>query len=147
VPYRGGAPALQDLLSGNIDMMFDVIPLSMAHVREGRLRVLAAASAERVTYAEELKNVPAMKELLPGSGIDMQSWYGVNVPAGVPADRIAALHKAILQVVDTDEFRAKMEPNGFTTIVDQSPAAYGAYAQSQEAVWKQLVEESGASLE
>ncbi len=147
VPYRGGAPALQDLLAGNIDMMFDVIPLSMAHVREGRLRVLAAASAERTTFAEELKNVPAMKELLPGSNIDMQSWYGVNVPAGVPADRIARLHDAIVKVVDTDEFRSKMEPNGFTTVVDRSPAEYGAYIASQEAVWRALVQESGASLD
>ncbi len=147
VPYRGGAPALQDLLAGNIDMMFDVIPLSMAHVREGRIRVLAAASAERVTYSADLKDVPAMNELLPGSGINMQSWYGVNVPAGVPDDRIAILHKAILQVVDTEAFRAKMEPNGFTTVVDASPAAYGAYTAAQEKVWQQLVEESGASLD
>jgi len=73
VPYRGGAPALQDLLAGNIDMMFDVIPLAMPQVREGLVRVLAAASAERVTYAPELKDVPGMKELLPGSNIDMQS--------------------------------------------------------------------------
>ncbi|MBO1075589.1 Bug family tripartite tricarboxylate transporter substrate binding protein [Roseomonas marmotae] len=147
VPYRGGAPALQDLLSGNIDMMFDVIPLAMSNVREGRLRVLAAASADRVTYSPELKDVPGMKELLPGSGIDMQSWYGMNVPAGVPQDRIAILHKAIAQVVDTDEFRAKMEPNGFTTVVDPSPEAYGAYLLEQEKLWKGLVEESGASLD
>ena len=147
VPYRGGAPALQDLLAGNIDMMFDVIPLAMAQVREGKLRVLAAASAERVTYAPELKDVPGMKELLPGSGIDMQSWYGVNVPAGVPADRIATLHKAIVQVVDSDEFRGRMEPNGFTTVVDASPAAYGTYLTAQEQLWKGLVEESGASLD
>ncbi|KAA2213722.1 Bug family tripartite tricarboxylate transporter substrate binding protein [Teichococcus oryzae] len=147
VPYRGGAPALQDLLAGNIDMMFDVIPLSMVHVREGRLRVLAAASAERTTFAEELKNVPAMKELLPGSNIDMQSWYGVNVPAGVPAERIAQLHEAIVRVVDTDEFRSKMEPNGFTTVVDKTPAEYGAYIAAQEKVWKGLVEDSGASLD
>jgi tripartite-type tricarboxylate transporter receptor subunit TctC len=147
VPYRGGAPALQDLLAGNIDMMFDVIPLAMPQVREGKLRVLAAASAQRVTYAPELKDVPGMAELLPGSGIDMQSWYGVNVPAGVPADRIAALHKAIVQVVDSDEFRALMEPNGFTTVVDSSPAAYGTYLLAQEQLWKGLVEESGASLD
>ncbi|ONG56857.1 transporter [Pseudoroseomonas deserti] len=147
VPYRGGAPALQDLLAGNIDMMFDVIPLSMAHVREGRIRVLAAASADRTTFSDDLKNVPSMKELLPGAGIDMQSWYGINVPAGVPADRIALLHKAIVGVVDTAAFREKMEPNGFTTVVDSSPAAYGQYLKSQEAVWKALVEESGASLD
>ncbi|MBE9605215.1 tripartite tricarboxylate transporter substrate binding protein [Acetobacteraceae bacterium H6797] len=147
VPYRGGAPALQDLLAGNIDLMFDVIPLAMSNVREGRLRVLAAASAERVTYAPELKDVPGMKELLPGSGIDMQSWYGINVPAGTPADRIAKLHDAIVKIVDTDEFRSKMEPNGFTTVVDASPAAYDAYLKDQEKVWKALVEESGASLD
>jgi len=147
VPYRGGAPALQDLLAGNIDMMFDVIPLAMPQVREGKLRVLAAASAQRVTYAPELKDVPGMKELLPGSGIDMQSWYGVNVPAGVPTDRIATLHKAIVQVVDSDEFRGRMEPNGFTTVVDSSPAAYGTYLLAQEQLWKGLVEESGASLD
>jgi tripartite-type tricarboxylate transporter receptor subunit TctC len=147
VPYRGGAPAMQDLLAGNIDLMFDVIPLAMTHVREGRLRVLAAASAERVTYSAELKDVPGMKELLPGSGIDMQSWYGVNVPAGTPADRIARLHDAIVKVVDTDNFRSKMEPNGFTTVVDASPAAYGAYLVEQEKLWKGLVEESGASLD
>ncbi|MFC3125306.1 Bug family tripartite tricarboxylate transporter substrate binding protein [Pseudoroseomonas globiformis] len=147
VPYRGGAPALQDLLAGNVDMMFDVIPLSMVHVREGRIRVLAAASADRTTFAPELKDVPGMKELLPGTGIDMQSWYGINVPAATPADRIARLHQAILQVVDTDEFRSKMEPNGFTTVVDRSPAEYGAYQKGQEQVWKALVEESGASLE
>jgi tripartite-type tricarboxylate transporter receptor subunit TctC len=147
VPYRGGAPALQDLLAGNIDMMFDVIPLSMAHVREGRIRVLAAASAERTTFSDDLKNVPAMKELLPSSGIDMQSWYGINVPAGVAPDRIAALHKAIVGVVDTAAFREKMEPNGFTSIVDASPAAYGAYMKAQEKIWQGLVEESGASLD
>jgi tripartite-type tricarboxylate transporter receptor subunit TctC len=147
VPYRGGAPALQDLLAGNIDMMFDVIPLAMAHVREGRLRVLAAGSAQRVTYAPELKDVPGMAELLPGSGIDMQSWYGIVVPAGVAPDRIAALHKAIVGVVDTPEFREKMEPNGFTSIVDPDPAAFGRYIASQEKVWEELVTDSGASLD
>jgi tripartite-type tricarboxylate transporter receptor subunit TctC len=147
VPYRGGAPALQDLLAGNIDMMFDVIPLSMVHVREGRIRVLAAASADRVTYSPELKDVPSMKELLPGSGIDMQSWYGMNLPAGVPADRVAKLHAALVKVVDNDDFRSKMEPNGFTTIVDTTPAAYATYMQEQEKFWQALVEDSGASLD
>ncbi|MBO1081127.1 Bug family tripartite tricarboxylate transporter substrate binding protein [Roseomonas haemaphysalidis] len=147
VPYRGGAPALQDLLAGNIDMMFDVIPLAMPQVREGLVRVLAAASADRVTYAPELKDVPGMKELLPGSNIDMQSWYGMVAPAGVPADRLATLHKAITGVVDSDDFRARMEPNGFTSVVDPSPAAFGTYLLAQEQLWKGLVEESGASLD
>ncbi|MFC0410826.1 Bug family tripartite tricarboxylate transporter substrate binding protein [Roseomonas elaeocarpi] len=147
VPYRGGAPALQDMMAGNVDMMFDVIPLAMSQVRDGTVRVLAAGSAERVTYVPELKDVPGMKELLPGSNIDMQSWYGINLPKGVPADRVGKLHDAVVQVVKSDAFKGRMEPLGFTSVWDETPAAYGDYTRSQEAVWKALVEESGASLD
>ncbi|OYW10366.1 MAG: transporter, partial [Rhodospirillales bacterium 12-71-4] len=84
VPYRGGGPAITDLLAGTIDMMFDVIPALMPHVRSGRFRPLAVGSAARVTYVPELRGVPGMSELLPGQGIDMQSWYAVNAPAGTP---------------------------------------------------------------
>lgn len=147
VPYRGGAPAIQDLLAGTIDMMFDVIPALMPHVREGRFRALAVGSAERVGYVPELRDVPGMRELLPEAGIDMQSWYGVNVPAGTPEDRIAVLHRAIAQVARSDEFRQRMEPLGFTPVVDETPAAYAAYLRAQEDVWKDLVEASGATLD
>ena len=58
VPYRGGGPAIQDLLAGNIDMMFDVMPALMPHVREGRFRALAVGSAERITYVPGLEDVP-----------------------------------------------------------------------------------------
>ncbi|RKK05039.1 tripartite tricarboxylate transporter substrate binding protein [Pseudoroseomonas wenyumeiae] len=147
VPYRGGAPAIQDLLAGNIDMMFDVIPALMPHVREGRMRALAVGSAERVAYVPELRDVPGMAELLPGSGIDAQSWYAVMAPAGTPADRIATLHRAVRQVAQSDAFRAKMEPLGFAPVWDESPAAFGNYLRAQEEVWKGLVEVSGATLD
>jgi tripartite-type tricarboxylate transporter receptor subunit TctC len=114
VPYRGGGPAFQDLLAGNIDLMFDVIPAAIGNIREGAFRPLAVGSAERIAYVPELREVPSMKELLPGSNIDMQSWYGINAPAGTPADRIAILHRALAQVVQGDAFRQKMEPIGFT---------------------------------
>ncbi|KAA2212859.1 Bug family tripartite tricarboxylate transporter substrate binding protein [Teichococcus oryzae] len=147
VPYRGGAPAIQDLLAGNIDMMFDVIPALMPHVREGRFRALAVGSAQRVTYVPELRDVPGMAELLPGSGIDAQSWYGVMAPAGTPADRIALLHRAVREVAQSDAFRAKMEPLGFAPVSDASPAAFAEYLRAQEQVWKGLVEASGATLD
>ncbi|WP_458097542.1 Bug family tripartite tricarboxylate transporter substrate binding protein [Roseomonas sp. WA12] len=147
VPYRGGGPAITDLVSGNIDMMFDVIPALMPHVREGRFRPLAVGSAERVTYVPELKDVPGMKEVLPGSNIDMQSWYAVNVPAGTPQPAIARLHAAILQVVKADDFKARMEPLGFTPMWDDTPAAYGQYLTQQDTLWRRLVEESGATLD
>ena len=147
VPYRGGAPAIQDLLAGNIDMMFDVIPALMPHVREGRFRALAVGSAQRVTYVPELREVPGMAELLPGSGIDAQSWYAVMAPSGTPEERLAVLHRAIRQVADSDAFRAKMEPLGFAPVSDASPAAFGEYLRAQETVWKELVEVSGATLD
>jgi tripartite-type tricarboxylate transporter receptor subunit TctC len=147
VPYRGGGPAFSDLLAGNIDMMFDVIPAAMANVREGRFRPLAVGSAERITYVPELRDVPGMKELLPGSNIDMQSWYGVNLPAGTPAPVIDRLHSALLQVVKGEDFKGRMEPLGFTPAWDETPAAYGQYLQQQDVLWKRLVEESGATLD
>ena len=147
VPYRGGGPAIQDLLAGNIDMMFDVIPALMPHVREGRFRALAVGSAGRVGYVPELRNVPGMRELLPQSGIDSQSWYSVSVPAGVAPERIEVLHGAVLRVVRSEDFKARLEPSGFTPVWDETPAAFGDYLKSQEAVWKALVETSGATLD
>jgi tripartite-type tricarboxylate transporter receptor subunit TctC len=88
-----------------------------------------------------------MKELLPNAKIDMQSWYAVNAPAGTPEDRIAILHRAITQVVRSDDFRQRMEPIGFTPIYDETPAAYGAYLREQEKVWQELVQTSGASMD
>ncbi|MGK7868268.1 Bug family tripartite tricarboxylate transporter substrate binding protein [Falsiroseomonas sp. E2-1-a20] len=147
VPYRGGGPAIADLLSGTIDMMFDVIPALMPHVREGRFRALAVGSADRVTYVPELRDVPGMGELLPNQGIDMQSWYAVNAPAGTPAPIVGRLHEALVRVVRSDDFKARMEPLGFTPVADDSPAAYGQYLQQQEQFWKALVEASGATLD
>jgi tripartite-type tricarboxylate transporter receptor subunit TctC len=147
VPYRGGGPAISDLVAGNIDMMFDVIPALMPHVREGRFRALAVGSADRVTYVPELKDVPGMREVLPGSNIDMQSWYAVNLPAGTPRPVVDRLHQAFLQVVKTDDFKSRMQPMGFTPIWDETPEAYGAYMAQQDVLWKRLVEESGATLD
>jgi tripartite-type tricarboxylate transporter receptor subunit TctC len=147
VPYRGGGPAIQDLLSGSIDMMFDVMPALMPHVREGRFRALAVGSADRIGYVPEVRDVPGMKELLPDAGIDMQSWYGIVAPAGVPADRVQRLHDAFRQVATSDEFRGRLEPTGFTPVTDATPAEFGAYWRAQEQVWKELVELSGATLD
>lgn len=147
VPYRGGGPAIVDLVAGNIDMMFDVIPALMPHVREGRFRAIAVGSAERVTYVPELRDVPGMAELLPQAGIDMQSWYAVNAPARTPAPVIARLHQVLTQVARSDEFKGRMEPLGFTPVTDDSPGAYGRYLAEQERLWQGLVEASGATLD
>jgi tripartite-type tricarboxylate transporter receptor subunit TctC len=147
VPYRGGGPAIQDLLAGNIDMMFDVMPALMPHVREGRFRALAVGSAERVTYVPGLESVPGMGELLPGKGVDAQVWYATLAPAGTPAPIIDRWYAAIAEVVRSPEFAEKLVPLGFKPMVDASPAAFGAFMRNEEAAWKSLVEISGAQAE
>jgi tripartite-type tricarboxylate transporter receptor subunit TctC len=147
VPYRGGGPAIADLVAGNIDMMFDVIPALMPHVREGRFRPLAVGSAERVTYVPELGDVPGMAEVLPGSGIDMQSWYAFAAPARTPPAALSALHAAILSAVDEPGFAERLRPLGFTPIRDASPEAFGAFWRAEEARWQAIVQASGATLE
>ncbi|MBX9751105.1 MAG: tripartite tricarboxylate transporter substrate binding protein [Roseococcus sp.] len=147
VPYRGGGPAIQDLISGNIDMMFDVMPALLPHVREGRFRALAVGSAARVDYVPEIANVPGMGELLPGSGIDALNWWCVVAATGTPDPAIATMHAAILRVLAAEEMRTRLLGLTIQPMPDATPAAFGAFWRSQVPVWRELVEASGAVAE
>ena len=147
VPYRGGGPAIQDLVAGTIDMMFDVMPALMPHVREGRFRALAVGSAERVTYVPGLEAVPSMEEVMPGAGMDAQVWYAMVSPAGLPAPVLARVHAAVVQIVRAPDFAERLVPLGFQPIADETPEAFRAFWVAEEARWKQLVEISGATAE
>ena len=147
VPYRGGGPAIQDLVAGNIDMMFDVMPALMPHVREGRFRALAVGSAERVAYVPGVENVPAMAELLPGAGIDAQAWYALVAPGATPAPITARWHEVVARIARADEFSARLTPLGFRPVVDDSPDAFLSFWRQEEVTWRQLVEISGATAE
>jgi tripartite-type tricarboxylate transporter receptor subunit TctC len=147
VPYRGLAPALNDLLAGSVNMMFDGIPALIPPVREGRLRALAVGSAKRVMYVPGLESVPAMDELLPGSGMDMEFWYSVDGPAGLPPEIATRLHAAVVQAARQSDYRGRLEPLGFMPITDTSPAALTAFIEAQTPVWQELVRVSGARIE
>ncbi|HYF09239.1 MAG TPA: tripartite tricarboxylate transporter substrate binding protein [Acetobacteraceae bacterium] len=147
VPYRGGSLAIQDLSAGNIDMMFDAIPALLPHIREGRYRPLAAGSARRIDYVPELVNVPGMDELLPGRGFDALNWWSVVAPAGTPAAAINTLHAALVRVMADAALGERMRPMSFLPLTDPSPQAFGEFWRSQEGVWRELVEQSGARAE
>ena len=147
VPYRGLAPALNDLLAGSVNMMFDGIPALIPPVREGRLRALAVGSAKRVTYVPGLESVPAMDELLPGSGMDMEFWYTVSGPAGLPRDVASTLHTAVVNAVNQPSYGERLQPLGFMPITDASPAALTSYIEAQVPIWEELVRVSGARIE
>ena len=147
VPYRGLAPGLNDLLAGSVNMMFDGIPALIPPVREGRLRALAVGSAKRVTYVPGLESVPAMDELLPSSGMDMEFWYSIDGPAGLPFDVVTRLQAAVVEAVKQPSYRERLEPLGFMPITDASPAAFTAFIESQIPMWQELVRVSGARIE
>jgi len=147
VPYRGLAPALTDLLAGSVNMMFDGIPALIPRVREGKLRALAVGSAKRVTYVPGLESAPGMDELLPGSGMDMEFWYSVDGPAGLPPEVAARLHAAVVQAAQQPDYGERLQPLGFKSITDASPAAFTAFIEAQTPVWQELVRVSGARIE
>ena len=147
VPYRGLAPSLNDLLAGNLDLIFDGMPAIVPHVREGRLRALAVGSAKRVTYVPGLENVPGMAELLPGTDMDMEFWYCISVPAGTPPAAVQRLHAATVAAARAPGYADKLLPLGFNAVTDESPEAFTGFVRRQDPVWRDLVAVSGAQLE
>jgi len=147
VPYRGGSLAIQDLASGTIDMMFDAIPALLPHIREGRFRPLVVGSAQRITYVPEIANVPGMDEALPGKGFDALNWWSVVAPAGTPAPAINTLHAALTRVMADEALAARLRPMSFQPTTDATPAAFGEFWRAQEPIWRDLVQQSGATAE
>jgi tripartite-type tricarboxylate transporter receptor subunit TctC len=147
VPYRGGGPAFADLLAGNIDIMFDVIPAMLPHIREGRFRPLVAGSARRIDYVPELREVPGMDEVLPGKGIDALNFWCMLAPAGTPAPVLAQLNQAVGDLLRGEELKRKLLELTILAAPDASPEAFGAFWRAQDSVWKDLVVESGATAE
>lgn len=147
IPYRGGGPAITDLLSGTIDIMFDVIPALLPHIREGRFRPLAAGSAARVDYVPELAAVPGMAEVLPGAGVDALNWWCVVAPAGTPQPVLTQLNRAIAAVVEQEEVTKRLLGLTIKPTLDATPDAFGTFWRAQVPVWQALVADSGATAE
>lgn len=146
VPYRGGGPAINDLLAGTIDMMFDVMPALMPHVGGGKFKALAVSSARRLPILPE---VPGMAEFgaLGLGDIDIQTWNAIMAPAGTPAPVVARVFEAVRQVAAQPEFVERLRPLGYTTIVSDSPAALAARIREETPRWERLVRSSGAQLD
>ena len=146
VPYRGGGPAINDLVAGNIEMMFDVMPALMPHVESGRFLAFAVSSKEALTF---LPNVPGMGVFgdLGLANHNVVTWNAVMAPAGVPEAVIMRLHGAIRAVAADPAFVARLQPLGYGTVASETPAALAALIQAERPVWQQLVEISGARLE
>ena len=142
VPYKGGSPAMTDVIAGQVQLMFNGIPSSMPHLRSGRLRALAVTTATRSAAAPEL---PTIAEAgFPGA--ESTSWTGILVPAGTPAPVIAKLNAAFVKALQFPDVTARLSIDGAAP-VGNSSAEFSAYITSEIMKWGKVVRTSGATAQ
>ncbi len=142
VPYRGSGPAVQDLLGGQVDMMFDTSLIVGPHIQTGRLRPIAVTSSKRL---EALPDVPTIAEA-GQRGFDMGSWQAVFAPAGTPQPIVDRLHAEIMKIVATPEVQARLKGFGMVPST-MTPAELGEYQKAEVAKWAEVIKAAGIKAE
>lgn len=142
IPYRGAGPALQDLIAGNVDMMFDGLGSSAQHIKAGRIRALMVSGLRR---SPAFPDVPCSAEL-GLSDYTVSTWYGVWAPRGTPADAQARAVEEIRRACLTDEAKAVWAAQG-AEFPNLSGAQFDAFIKKELAKWAQVVKVSGAKLD
>ena len=143
VPYKGPGPALQDLVAGQVNMLFDTVASSMPQVRGGKLKGLAVTTRERSAIAPE---VPTMAE--SGiAGYEIAPWFAAYAPAGTPPAVIDKLQAEMARILALPEVRAAFVDQQGMTLIASSPAELGAHTQREIAKWAQVVKATGAKAE
>ncbi len=143
LPYRGSAPALQDLIAGNTQVMFDNLPSALPHIRSGRLKALAVTSRER---APALPNVPTMEEAAGLKGFDATSWFGLFAPTGTPQEIVARVHQDVVKLLSAPDMRERFIGQGATP-VGNTPEQFAAFIRSEIDKWTKVVKFSGAKID
>lgn len=142
VPYKGAAPAMQGLLAGDTQLMFDNLASAMSQVKAGKLRALAVTTAERSKLVPEL---PTMAEAgVPG--FDISTWYGLLAPAGTPPDVIAKWNAEVTKVLSAPEMRERLATQGAEAAPD-SPADFAKFIASELVKYAKIVKASGAKVD
>jgi len=144
IPYRGAGPAITDVLGGQVDVMFATASAVGSFIESGKLRALAVTTATR-SPTPNLAKIPTIAESgVPGYAAD--SWYGLYVPAGTPADVIARLNAAAKKAVQTESFKKRVEGEGLV-INGGSPQDFDKYAKGEEARWRKVVKENNITTD
>ena len=142
IPYRGAGPALQDLMAGNVDMMFDGLGSSAGHIKGGRIKALMVSGLKR---NPAFPDVPCAGELgLPDYTVT--TWYGLWAPKGTPADVIARIADEMKRSSATDELKASWASNG-AEFGNLSPQQFGSFVSNEVKRWATVVKTSGAKLD
>jgi tripartite-type tricarboxylate transporter receptor subunit TctC len=142
VPYRGGGPAKIDLMSGQVQMMIEIMPSVLPLAREGKLRALAVTTAKRWPLAPDIPTLA--EDALPG--FEVTAWDGWWAPAGTPQDIIATLNAAARKALTDPQLRDALLKSGAEPAAT-SPEELGAFVRSELPRWGKAVEQSGAKVE
>ena len=140
VAYRGTAPAMTDLLGGQIPLLFDNLPGSIQQIQSGRVRALGVTTAKRV---DTLPNVPTIGETVPG--YEVVVWFGICAPKGTPPDVVDKLNKAVNTVLADPKLKARFHELG-GEVMPMSPAEFGKLVADETAKWAKVVKFAGVSV-
>ncbi len=138
VPYRGVAPAIADLLGGQVQVIFGTMPAVIALIKSGKLRALGVTTATR---SSELPDVPSIGEFVPG--YEASQWYGIGAPKSTPADVIERLNRETNAVLADPKMQARLAELG-ASVLSGSPADFGKLIVDETAKWAKVVKISGA---
>jgi tripartite-type tricarboxylate transporter receptor subunit TctC len=141
VPYKGSAPAVTDLLGGQVQVMFDNVPNVIGHVKAGKLRALGVSGTTRARQAPE---VPTVAESVPGYEVSV--WFGLAAPAGTPPEVIRRIHADAVKVLNMPDVRERFQAQGVEARTS-TPEQFADYIRSQKAMWARVAQEAGIQPE
>jgi|ERR1700730_5228188 tripartite-type tricarboxylate transporter receptor subunit TctC len=141
VPYRGAAPALTDLISGQVQVMFDNMPSSIEHIRAGKLRALGVTTSKR---SPALPDVPTVADTVPG--YEASAWFGMGAPKGTPPEVVNKLNKAINAALADPNIQARLADLG-GIVMAGTPADFGQVIVEETEKWAKVVKAAGVSIE
>jgi tripartite-type tricarboxylate transporter receptor subunit TctC len=142
VPYRGAAPAVTDLIAGQIDGVVDNPPTVLPHIQAGKLRPLAVAAKERMAL---LPDVPTAAEA-GVANYEASSWFGIAAPAGTPPDIVARLHKEIATALRTPAMQERFSKSG-ARLVGNTPAEFAAQIRNERIRWGEIIKAAKITAE
>jgi tripartite-type tricarboxylate transporter receptor subunit TctC len=137
VPYKGAAPAIQDLLPGRIQVWIGAANSLLPHIRDGKLKLLGSTAPTRFA---NLAGTPAIGEMLPGYSVD--PWLGLFMPAKVPADVLKKVNTEVAHVLSREDIKAKLAPQGIE-LVTNSPEDFARFIREEHAKWGKVIKEAG----
>ncbi|HUQ74640.1 MAG TPA: tripartite tricarboxylate transporter substrate binding protein [Burkholderiales bacterium] len=142
IPYKGGAPAIADLIAGQIPIMFDNVPPLLPHVRSGRIKALAVTSLARIPV---LPDVPTLHEL-GLKDFDAVGWNGLLAPAATPRDIVSRVHTDVIRILRMPDVRDQLTAQG-ADIVGNTPEQFAAWIRVEVKKWAEVIRVSGAKVD